>query len=145
MEDDTLVTRTTRVIWRVLAHPLLRWGSALTWTALTLYLMLTPGQGSVTENLSVAFGGSDLTDSLGHVALFGMLTLLWRWALILHVSPRVAGRLAFGVGVSLGFVSEGVQPLLPDRGLAVLDLLANVVGPSLAMGLARLLRRLPKT
>jgi hypothetical protein len=145
LEDGTPVTGTARVIWRVLAHPLLRWGSALIWTALTLYLMLTPGQNSVAEDLSAAFGGSDLTDAFGHVALFGILTLLWWWALILHLSPRVAGRLAFGVGVSLGFVCEGVQPLLPDRGLAVLDLLANVVGPSLAMGLICLLRRLPQT
>jgi hypothetical protein len=100
----------------------IRWIAALAWTALVCALMLLPGNdGGVVDDTSTFFGNRDLTDAIGHVALFFALAALWQWAL----RDR---RRAIGLAAALGILTEGAQSLVPDRGASLLDLGANVLG-----------------
>jgi len=113
----------------------LRWAAALIWTGLVLFLMLSPGKDSTADALSRSFGGTDLTDSLGHVVLYGVLTILWDGAL---QAERPDGhRLALMVGLALGLLGECLQVFVPYRGVALLDFAANLTGVFLGSGLAR--------
>jgi VanZ family protein len=117
----------------------LRWSAALVWTALVLYLMLSPGKDSTADDLSRSFGGTDLSDAVGHVILYGVLTILWDGAL---QADRPGGhRLALMVGLALGLLGESLQVFVPYRGVALLDFAANLAGVFLGSGLAR---RLPQ-
>jgi len=114
---------------------LTRWSVTLVWTSVTVLLMLSPGEESAAEDLSRFFGGTDITDALGHVVLYGVLTALWRWALLNHLSLQQALGGAVAVGLALGAATELAQFLIPHRGVALVDLLANWVG-SLSLPLA---------
>lgn len=107
---------------------LFRWGIALAWTALTVFLMLSPGEQSAAEDLSRFFGGTDLTDALGHVILFGVLTMLWRWALAGSHPHRRAMWMAVVIGLTVGIATELAQFFIPHRGVALIDLVANGIG-----------------
>lgn len=117
---------------------ILRWLGTLAWTALTVLLMTLPaGEDSLVNGLSGLFGGSDLTDAIGHVVLFGVLTLLWRGTLALHGPQEWALRLAVIIAVLLGTATEASQVLVAERGAAPWDLLANWLGAGLAALWAR--------
>ncbi len=112
---------------------ILRWLGTAAWTALTVLLMTLPaGEDSMIDELSGLFGGSDLTDAIGHVILFGVLTALWRGTLALHGPPARALRLAVIIAVLLGTATEASRVLVAERGAAPWDLLANWLGAGLA-------------
>ncbi len=116
----------------------LRWTLALSWTAFCLLLMLLPDEGTIVNALSLAAGGGDLTDALGHVFLFGVLTLLWYAALLGRESKTPAMRqrdlwVAVGVGWLVSTASEVGQAFVPGRGMALLDLVANIFGPAVVL------------
>lgn len=119
---------------------LIRWSVALAWTGMTVFLMLSPGEESAAEDLSRFFGGTDVTDALGHILLFGVLTALWRWALLNRLPLQQTLGVAVAVGLALGTTTELAQFCVPHRGVVLIDLLANWIG-SLAVVLA--LRLLP--
>ncbi len=118
---------------------LLRWSAALAWTALTVFLMLSPGEQSTAEDLSRFFGGTDLTDALGHVFLFGILTALWWWTLMEHLPLPHALRAAVAVGLTTGIVTELARFFIPHWGVALIDLVANGIGVLLPPTILRLL------
>lgn len=124
-------------LWLASARPAVRWTVALAWTGLVVALMLGPS--SAVHPLSALFGGTEITDAIGHVALYGVLTVFWWWARIERWPPRRALRFAVVVAVCLGVVTETVQSLLPDRGVSLLDFGANWLG--VGIGAAWLSRR----
>lgn len=114
-------------------HALIRWALALGWTALTCGLMLLPGpKGSPVDNVSRFFGGTELTDAIGHVIIFATLALLWQWTLRVHIASDRALRAGLLVALLLGVFTEIGQSFVPNRGANLWDLLANIGGVSVA-------------
>ena len=115
----------------------LRWLAATGWTVLVVVLMLMPGQDSAADDLSSFFGGTDITDAIGHVFLFGVLVLLWLLALATALPRARALRWAVAIGLAVGLVSELLQVFIPHRGVTLLDLSANALGAAVALGVQR--------
>ena len=88
-------------------HPAIAWGSAGLWLALVVFLMLSPGKDSLAEDLSGMFGASEITDALGHVFLFSVLTALLAQALSFHLPGERA------ITVAAGFVLQTSSVLEP--------------------------------
>ncbi len=94
---------------------------ALAYTAGLCALMLLPGEDSLAADVSGFFGGTDATDALGHVVLFGGMGAVWAWAL-----RNVRAGCAVGVGA--GLILETAQFFVPHRGAAFIDYAANIGG-----------------
>ncbi len=103
------------------------WLLAGLWTALTCYLLLWPSEGTSVENVSSFFGGSDLTNSLGHVVLAFVETALL-YGLFRRYFPRHASALTLGSALMLGLILELAQNWIPARGANLFDLGANWAG-----------------
>lgn len=110
---------------RRFAVSLIPWLAVLAWTGLVFFLMLSPGEDSAAEDTSVFFGGSDLTDALGHVVFFVGQAVLLYWALAQHVSRLFAFSSTVLTVLTLGTMLKLAQMLVPDRGSSLLDLSAN--------------------
>ena len=108
------------------------WLLAGLWTALTGYLLLWPSEGSSVEEVSSFFGGSDLTDALGHVALIFVETALL-YGLFRYYAPRRAAGYALGSALVLGLILETAQNWIPGRGAGLYDLGANWAGAVMLM------------
>ena len=116
----------------------LRWLLTAGWTALTLYLMLSPGgKSTIIERLSGLAGGTDLAEASGHLVLFGILAVLWYASLTELVSVRWAMFLASLVALLLGVGTELGQSVTEGRGASLFDLVTDGVGISIALGLTR--------
>lgn len=127
----------------VAGHPLARWMAALAWTTLVGLLMLLPGEDSIAEDTSGFFGGTDMTDALGHVLLFGIFTALWYAVLVCYLAPAPALTGALVIGTTCGLLLELGQGFVPERGPSLLDLAANALGVLISAALLRTpLRRL---
>lgn len=113
---------------RLTHNRLIAWLAVGLWLALVVFLMLSPGEDSVAEDLSGAFGASELTDALGHVFLFGVLAALQVHALRLHLPAERALTLGTAIALAIGSVLEPAQLLVYERGAALLDLAANWTG-----------------
>jgi VanZ family protein len=96
--------------------------------------MTWPSQGTPVGQLSLFFGGSELTDAIGHVILCGILTWLWYQALRASSRHAYALSIAVAIGLGLGIVTEWAQSVVPSRGASLLDVLANALGVCLAVG-----------
>lgn len=130
---------TTRVIARIQHNTSapIRWALTLLWTGGLLYLMLSPaGENSTASRISKLFGGTELTDAIGHVFLYAVLALLWIWALSLHLPERQAALMALTIALLLGFSLEFAQQFVSARGSTLIDYAANFLGVLLA-GLVR--------
>lgn len=111
----------------------IRWGLALLWTAGLLYLMLSPaGEGTTASWISSLFGGTEITDAIGHVFLYAVLALLWIWVLSLHLPERQAALIALIIALLLGFSLEFAQRFVSERGSTLIDYTANAFGVLLA-------------
>ncbi len=108
---------------------IVRWTLTLMWTTLVAALMLSPGNdgGTVAETSSL-FGGTDLTDAIGHVIINIILAFLWCWTISLYTSTTKTTRLILIGGIIWCFVAELSQYFVPERGTSLLDLAANVLG-----------------
>jgi VanZ family protein len=115
----------------------MRWPLALSWTAFVLFLMLAPGDNRQVDGLSKSAGGSDLTDALGHVVIFFILTVLWQWALSGRSPSRHALLGAALVAFGLGVGTEVAQTFVAGRGASWLDFSANGLGVLAAIGWRR--------
>lgn len=109
-------------------RPVLRVGGALVWTLIVLALTLLPGDTAVVDNTSRAFGGTDVTDAVGHVVLAGVLTLLYYAVAVLCREPRRALYIAAATALALTTGTEFAQLFVPHRGASLLDLSANWLG-----------------
>jgi len=116
---------------RLPGAPWAAWLLVALWLALVLALLLTPGDEKLVDRTHRLAGGTDLTDSLGHVALFGVFVILLALAWAQHAAPGRAIRRAVGVALALGLVIEVGQIWVPERGFALVDLAANWTGPVL--------------
>jgi VanZ family protein len=103
----------------------IRWLYALTWTALILLLLLTPGVLTPQTFLG------DLTDKAGHAAMFGILTVLWFWLLLCYRTWQRALLLAFGLALLIGGSTEFAQRFVPGRESIIWDFVANALGAGL--------------
>lgn len=120
----------------LLAHTGVRAGLLLLWLGVVVYLMVSPkGEGTPVTELSVLFGDSDFTDALGHVFLYGMLTLMI-WAVLKQiVDAQWAWWVAGAIGLGLGIGLETYQGII-GRGNSLLDYSANVIGAMGALAIA---------
>jgi VanZ family protein len=111
----------------------IRWPITLLWTAFTVFLALAPSDDtSFVTRLSQASGGTEITDAVGHVMLFGLLTVLWYLPLARRYNHRRVLLWSIVLALTIGIVTELTQSFVPDRGTSVLDLAANSVGVALA-------------
>jgi VanZ family protein len=63
-----------------------------------------------------------------HLLAYTMTTMLWMWALIAFLPLKRARRVTFVVVLSMGFLTELLQTLTPDRHFQLIDLAANTGG-----------------
>ena len=118
-----------RRLSRCLQSFLFRWTLTLTWTAIAALLMLSPsGDGTTVSWVSKLFGGTEITDAVGHVIINTILAFLWCWTLSLYASFAKTTRLILLGGIVWCFVGELSQFFVPERGTSLLDLAANVLG-----------------
>lgn len=104
------------------------WLATLGWTMLVGYLLLWPGEGTPVKTISQFFGGTDITDAIGHFFMFLIeATLIARLAAS-YLSSKDARKLALVMALSYGLLLETAQLWLPARGFAILDVLANLSG-----------------
>ncbi len=114
--------------------PIVRWSAALLWSATATYLMVWSSRDTPVRWLSRLFGGTQLTDAIGHMVLCGILVWLWYRALRGSLQPASALGVVVAIGLGLSVVTELAQVFVPSRGASLLDLLANVLGVGLSAG-----------
>lgn len=93
-----------------------------------LYLQLSPSQGTGVRDISLFFGGTEITDAMGHIVLFFVESAL-SFNLLRHYKPdKLAKPLSFWAMLVLGFSLESLQVFVPSRGVSLLDYTANLSG-----------------
>ncbi|GAB4453090.1 MAG: hypothetical protein Kow00120_23070 [Anaerolineae bacterium] len=112
---------------------ILRWAAAVGWTGLVVALTLLPGSSRVVHDASAWFGGTELTDAIGHFLLFLVLAVTWQGALASWLERSRALLAAGGFAGALGAVVEIGQVFIPGRGSGMLDLAANWMGVAAAL------------
>jgi hypothetical protein len=100
----------------------------LLWSAMLLYLMLYPADGTLVADVSGFFGGLDVTDAFGHVILFAGETLLTFFVFRTQVSALKAKWSTVIIMLLLAFLLETLQIWIPGRGASLLDYAANGTG-----------------
>jgi VanZ family protein len=110
---------------------LMRWLLTPLITVALVVLLLQPGEQAVTDTGLMQGPPSlwrDVLFTIGHVAWFGLLVVLWRWTLMTRFDAQSALVLAVLIAVVLGTSTEYAQIYIPNRGATLEDLLANGVG-----------------
>ena len=126
-----------KIMKRTLERPAVAWLMALLWASLAFYLLLMPGDNAIVSDTSHAFGGTALTDAIGHVILFGVWTGLVYRVFVFYLPRPKAFYATLGTILVLGTCIELTQSLVPERGVAVLDLSANWLGALLVASYER--------
>ncbi len=120
----------------------IRWFIPLGWTLGILYLTLSTGDNQNVSWLSKLVGGTEITDAIGHVVMFGVLVVLWQWAGSAQYPKmgvlKVVTPLCFLFGMSV----EASQHWIEGRGMSWLDFLAN--GGGVLLGARWILYQLQK-
>lgn len=120
--------------------PTVRWILTLAWTAITVSLMLSPsGDGTTVSWVSKLFGGTEVTDAVGHIIINAILALLWCWTISLYTTTVKMTRIVLFGGIIWCFGAELSQFFVPGRGASLLDLVANIVGVLIGLMIYRLL------
>ena len=122
-------------------HPAIFWLIAISWTLLVIIVLLKPGDGVMNHELSLAsFYASffslsitrkELSEAMGHVFLFGILTLLWQRVLIMYLSRPSVIFLTIGIAIVLALATE-IGQYFVNRGSLLFDLMANILGIAIA-------------
>lgn len=103
-----------------------RWVAALAWMALIFFLS------SQSRFPTLIRGLPGLQDILGHFAVYGVLAILWRWALsgsgVAHPT-----RWAFVLTLLYGFSDEFHQSFVPGRHPDPFDILTDAAGAAVAL------------
>mgnify|MGYP001306595942 CR=1 FL=1 len=115
----------------LLNNAVVKWVLAALWTVILCFLMLSPGSGTVADDVSRAFGGTEFSDALGHTALAFVQTFLLARALATPARTRRALWIASALTLLLLFSLEIAQVWIPDRGASLLDASANAIGVGL--------------
>ncbi|MFK5948086.1 MAG: VanZ family protein [Methylococcales bacterium] len=119
------------------AHPFIRWFCVLLWTISVISLLLKPGDNVPGHELAFSdfltsfffleFNRYNFREAIVHVILFGVLTVLWQWALIRYMPRYWVLTLAFFICVVLGVGTE-IGQYFVNRSSLLLDLIANLLG-----------------
>jgi VanZ family protein len=110
--------------------PLVRWACALSFSALVTALMLLPRESALVTNTSALAGGTDATDSVGHVMIFAFVAILYYRALSVHFTARLNLISAVIIALAFGTFTEVGQHFVAHRGSNIFDLIANWFGVS---------------
>jgi len=118
-------------------HPFFSWLMALGWLMLAIIVLLKPGKVVLSHELtlssfistffSFSMTRSDLSEALGHIFLFAILTVLWQRVFIIYFNRSstllltISAVLAFAIGTEIG-------QYFVNRGSMLLDLIANFLG-----------------
>lgn len=110
--------------------PLLRQITALAYTALlTLILLQSSSQPYIGP--AAPPGPTDLGREIlltaGHVVGFGLLVLVWWWALVPRSGMPRALVIALVIALVLSLLTELLQTLVPDRSASLFDLAVNTL------------------
>jgi hypothetical protein len=111
--------------------PIISWILWAMWTILLCLLFLSPSEGTAVKDISMFFGGSELTDAIGHVGLIFIETALFYNALRYYVMGQRALRYAVSGTLIFGLCAELAQHGIPSRGASLIDMLAALIGVGL--------------
>lgn len=114
----------------------LSWLAWAGWTILLCLLFLSPGDGTV-RNISSFFGGTEITDAIGHILLLFVDTALLYHTLRYYFLNDRALRIATIGTLIFGLCAEMAQLMIPTRGASLIDLLAAFVGVGLCFMFVR--------
>lgn len=115
----------------------IRWIALTVWMAVFLTYLLQSGATPVLSTGIPPGPPSPARDAFFtsiHMLAYTVTTMLWAWALISLMSLKRTLIVTFVIVLSMGFLTELGQTLLPDRHFQLIDLVANVGG--LLLGLA---------
>jgi VanZ family protein len=91
--------------------------------------MLSPsGDGTTVSWVSKSFGGTEITDAVGHIIINAILALLWCWAISSYTTTAKMTLIILVGGIIWCFGAELSQFFVPERGASLIDLVANIVG-----------------
>lgn len=107
------------------------WVLWLGWTGLLCFLFLSPSKGTV-RNISSFFGGTEITDAIGHIILIGIDCLLLYILARHYQAEKLSQRLAFIITLIIGLLLETAQIWIPSRGASLIDIIAAIIGVSVA-------------
>jgi hypothetical protein len=113
------------------------WLLAGLWTVLICYLLLWPSEGTAVHDVSAFFGGTDLTDAVGHFVLAFIETSLLYCVLCHYMPARRALSWTLGSALVLGLALELAQNWIPARGVTLLDLGANWLGVGMSVSISK--------
>lgn len=82
----------------------------------------------IVRRLIVVEGHPNLSDAIGHAALYALLTGVIYWALRSRVGFGWALAIALGASLVAGAATEFLQQYSPGRAMVLSDLLANWLG-----------------
>jgi glycopeptide antibiotics resistance protein len=105
-----------------------RWLLVLLSAGVVVALTTTPRRVGVMRFIETTVGGSQALETIGHGALFALLTLVSYVALRRRLRFRLAFAAALLLGLLLGTITELSQQFTPGRTASLSDLLANWLG-----------------
>lgn len=103
------------------------WMLWLGWTLLLCFLMLSPSDGTV-HTVSSWFGGTEITDAIGHVILVSVDCVLFYGVLVRYLSAKNSLIVAGIVTLVFAIMLELAQTFIPSRGASLIDIIAAFVG-----------------
>jgi VanZ family protein len=113
----------------------------MSWTAMLIYLLLWPSEGTPIRQISLFFGGDDVTDAMGHLFLIFIETNL-SYSLLRHYLPEEQALYRCLLLMLLfGIITESLQLFIPGRGAALIDYGANALGVALFIPIFYLTKR----
>lgn len=102
----------------------------ISWTLLICFLMLSSSDGTV-RNVSMLFGGTEITDAIGHVVLIFVDCLLLYGVLERYELSKTVWQIVF-IAMLICFVClELAQLAIPSRGASLIDILAAIIAVGL--------------
>lgn len=112
-----------------LQHAWVRWAAVVGWMALIFF---ASGRSQFPDLIKLpAF-----QDIAGHFIAYGVLALLWRWALA-GAGVRRASLWAFVAAVAYGISDEFHQSFVPGRHPDLLDILTDAAGAGVALAVLK--------
>ena len=123
------------MLLKIFASTPIRWLLAIAYTLLITVILLQSAVQPVIDTGIPPGPPSferELFFSIMHVLGFGLLTVLWWWALLVYLPHRRALIVAVVIALVFGAVTEWLQGFAPDRAVQITDFLANCAGVAFA-------------
>ena len=110
---------------------LLAWFLCFSWLGLLGILLLSPGTGIISQ-ISGLFGGSEVTDAMGHIIMMTVNCLLIYGVLSRYRPAKQAQIIAMVLVIILGLALELAQFWIPFRSVSLIDILSVFIGVGIA-------------